>query len=189
MCYQMSEIFSLRHMRNCKEKVWHLPLIHFRTRNEKPIALRKSVTIWTAAGVCPSPAGVDGLRFPWPPASTVRALSLEGQLPSAFAWSCLFNLTQWRKAWHWPESAALMCFMFCIHHCQRAPRKTASVTGGQGRGGCVCVCGAERRQEWNTCACCRGKTVTYFENPTIFFEHFFMLHEKTQEMIMFLFFF
>lgn len=60
----MSEIFSLRHMKNCKEKVWHLPLIHFRTGNEKPIAPRKSVTMWTAAGVCPSPAGVDGLRFP-----------------------------------------------------------------------------------------------------------------------------
>lgn len=97
----------------------------------------------------------NGLRFPWPPASIVRALSLEGQLPSAFAWSCLFNLTQWRKAWHWPESAALMCFMFCIHHCHwagedcRCHRRT---------GGCVCVCGVER----NTCVWRWGKNMIHF---------------------------
>lgn len=58
---------------------------------------------------------------------------------SLFAWSCLFNLTQWRKAWHWPESAALMCFMFCIHHCHWAGEDSASVTGEQEKRGGVCV--------------------------------------------------
>lgn len=101
----------------------------------------------------------NGLRFPWPPASIVRALSLEVQLPSVFAWSCLFNLTQWRKAWHWPESAALMCFMFCIHHCHWAGEDYQC---HRRTGGCVCVCGAERRQERNTCVWRWGKNMIHF---------------------------
>lgn len=96
----------------------------------------------------------DGLRFLWPLAWLATALSLEGQLPFALVWSCLFNLTQWRKAWHWPESAALMCSMFCIHHCHRAEEDHRH-QGREGKGLCVyvrvCVCGRtdsiEIRQE------------------------------------------
>lgn len=91
--------------------------------DEKCAELRRSAVLRTVIELfeCVHLRLQTALRFLWPPpAPVVRALSLEGQLPFALAWSCLFKLTQWRKAWHWPDPAALMRFMFCIHHCHRA---------------------------------------------------------------------
>ncbi len=137
---------SLLLMKHCTEKVYntrHLPIIIQLCEGEAYSFIKKCDHLdskWSVfLRVCVHLRFENGLRFPWPSASIARALSLEGQLPFAFAWSCLFNLTQWRKAWHWPESAALMCFMFCIHHCHRAG-EDCQCHRRTGKRVCLCVC-------------------------------------------------
>lgn len=102
----------------------------------------------------------SGLRMYW----DSHDLLLQQQGPylwrvnhhTRFAWSCLFNLTRWRKAWHWPESAALMCFMFCIHHCHRAG-EDCRCHGRTGERGCVCVCAQWREALWKGDMCVQVK--------------------------------
>lgn len=133
---------SLLLMKYCREKIIIHGTCYWFNSVREMMSLQRNIKVWPfglwgeCIFDCVHLRSANGLRFLWPPASTVRALSLEGQLPSAFAWSCLFNLTQWRKARHWPESAALMCFMFCIHHCHQA--------------GDDCLC---HRREVCVCAC------------------------------------